>query len=54
MPESANTIGKIAGSAAGAKILFAMCATVNATKRAMGVAMEERLTSDFEVTIYMA
>ena len=53
MPESANTIGKIAGSAAGAKILFAMC-NGKRNKRAMGVAMEERLTSDFEVTIYMA
>ena len=38
MPDSANTIGKIAGSAPGAKMRTAICAAAKAAKRPSGTA----------------
>ena len=38
MPDSTKTMGRMAGSAPGARNLMATCATANATNNAMGTA----------------
>ena len=42
MPESTNTMGRIAGSAPGARMRSAMCAATKATMRPMGTASVSR------------
>ena len=54
MPESRNTMGKMAGSAPGANFLTATCAATNAAQSPMGTASDATLSSTAMFVTYMA
>ena len=54
MPESANTMGRMAGSAPGASTRTAMCAAANAAKSPSGTARVVNESAAPVVTTYSA